>query len=165
MFRIAAVALWSTAAHAGGPVTLLETQDTPTATIVFESKADGVKIGLVQNTEASQSAVGTLVSKNYDALCEAPCSFALEAGWHEFYFSHKKREWSKKLEVEPGPQTLTVRPMTPAGLAGIGITNYSGWLLFPIGLPLWVGGRTLHKITPLAAPPAPPMSVATTVDS
>jgi hypothetical protein len=153
MIRIAFLWAWSTVAQAGGPVTLLEKQAAPQATVVFEAKQPGVKIGLVQHTDTTRAANAVVVEKQYDALCEAPCSFALDAGWHEFYFSYKRREWSKKLEVVPGSQRLFVRPMTPAGTAGAAITYFSGFLLFPVGVPLWVGGGYRHKIEPLEQGP------------
>jgi hypothetical protein len=141
------VALVAPLPAAAGAVTVLDAgAPAEQAVVRFEASKEGVSVGLVQATDVDQAANVMIIEKFYEEICTAPCTFALDAGWHELHFEYRKQEWTKKVQVKAGVQELFVRPLTPVGATGYGLTLWSGGLLFPVGLPMWIGGASRVKV-------------------
>lgn len=118
----------------------------PQAVVQLVSPMDGVSVGIVRATDVDHAANVTIVEKFYEEICTAPCTFALDAGWHELHFEYQRQEWTKKVRIDPGAQELTVKPMRPVGITGYYLTVFSGGLLAPVGLPMWIGGASKVKV-------------------
>jgi hypothetical protein len=116
------------------------------AVVMFQAAKEGVAVGIVRATDVDQVANVTVIEKLYEEICTAPCSFALDAGWHELHFEYQKQEWTKKVHIEAGVQELYVRPMTPVGIVGAYSSLGTGFLLFPITVPMWVAGAQKVKV-------------------
>jgi hypothetical protein len=115
---------------------------------VINAKPDDERgfIKLARHVDTSSTASGNavLVTVRYEELCREPCGIPIDVSDRPIlFFMRDGRVVSDGFRLPADAQTVTVKVKPrAAGMVGAGMALTYSLILFPIGIPLWVAGRS-----------------------